>query len=186
MKLALVLGLTLIAAPALAAPAPTWVVDKPTSAVRFTGSFNGDAFNGAFRRWDANIQFDPANLAGSSVTAVIETGSAATGDKDRDQALPSADFFAADKFPKATFASRSFTALGAGRYQAAGVLTIRGVRKPLTLPFTLAITGAQAKMTATVALNRLAFGVGQGQWKGTDAIPATVSVNIAISAHKAP
>jgi polyisoprenoid-binding protein YceI len=186
MKLALALGVTLIAAPALAAPAPTWVVDKPTSAVRFAGSFNGDAFNGAFRRWDANIQFDPGNLAGSSVTAVIDTGSAATGDKDRDQALPSGDFFAAAKFPKATFTSHAFTALGGGRYQAAGVLTIRGVSKPLTLPFTLAITGAQAKMTATVALNRLAFGVGQGQWKGTDAIPATVSVNIAIDAHKAP
>ena len=59
------------------------------------------------------------------------------------------------------------------------MLTIRGVAKPLTLPFTLAITGAAAKMNAAVALNRLAFGVGQGEWKATDTVPAGVTVNVA-------
>ena len=78
------------------------------------------------------------------------------------------------------------TAAGPGRYVAPGVLTIRGVAKPLTLPFTLAITGASAKMNAQVSLNRLAFGVGQGEWAATDTVPANVTVNIAIQAHRAP
>ena len=67
-----------------------------------------------------------------------------------------------------------------------GQLTLRGVSKPLTLPFTLAITGDQARMKASLALNRLAFGVGQDEWKATTALPATVTVNIAISARRAP
>jgi polyisoprenoid-binding protein YceI len=186
--LALLTFCALLAAPVAAwsAPAPAWSVDRAASRLGFTAAFNGDAFSGAFSRWTADIRFDPKNLAGSSVAATIETASAVTGDKDRDQALPTGDFFAAAQFPRATFVARQFQDLGGGRYQAVGVLTIRGIAKPLTLPFTLAITGRTAKMTAAIAINRLAFGVGQGQWKSTETIPAAVTVNVAISARRTP
>jgi polyisoprenoid-binding protein YceI len=184
-RLALVLGLCVAATPTLAA-APAWTVNKAASSVRFSSAFNGAAFTGAFGRWDAQIRFDPKQLAASSVTATIDVASAATGDKDRDQGLPSDDFFAAAKFPRATFAANTFKDLGGGRYQAIGQLTIRGVSKPLTLPFTLAITGANARMKAQVAINRLAFGVGQNEWKSVQAIPAAVNVTIDLTAHRAP
>lgn len=167
-----------------AAPAPAWTVDKTASALKFASSFGGEAFSGAFRRWDAEIHFDPANLAGSSVTATVDVASAATGSPDRDQALPTADFFDAAHFPRATFTARSFTALGAGHYQARGVLTLRGVAKPLTLPFTLKITGAQAKMTGAVTINRLAYSVGQNEWKAVTTLPAAVSVNVVLVARR--
>jgi len=179
-------ALLVVATAAQAAPAPSWTVDKAASTVRFSSSMNTQAFSGAFRRWDAVIRFDPKNLAGSSVTATIDTASAATGDLDRDQALPTAAFLAAAKFPRATFTAHTFKDLGAGRYQAIGQLTLRGVSKPLTLPFTLAITGSEARMKASVALNRLAFGVGQDEWKATTVLPATVTVSIAIAARRAP
>jgi polyisoprenoid-binding protein YceI len=184
--LALVALAAVMAAPlaARAAPAPAWGVDKAASSVRFASSFSGAPFSGAFSRWDADIRFDPANLAGSSVTAVIDVASAATGDADRDQALPTPTFLSAAKFPKATFTAHSFTALGGDRYQAIGTLTLRGVTKPLTLPFTLAIAGPKARMNASVALNRLAFGVGQDQWAKTDAIPNPVTVTIALTATR--
>jgi polyisoprenoid-binding protein YceI len=174
-----------VAAPAFAAPAPAWTVDKAASKVGFSSSFDGGAFSGSFRRWDAAIRFDPANLAGSSVTATFDMASAVTGDETRDQALPEPDWFSARAFPKATFTASSFKALGGGRYQAVGTLTMRGVTKPLTLPFTLVITGATAKMTSSVGLNRLAFGVGQGEWKTTEVVPGTVTVNISLTARRA-
>jgi polyisoprenoid-binding protein YceI len=176
----------LLAAPtlALAAPAPVWTVD-PGSSIGFGSSFSGQAFSGHFTRWTAAIRFDPKNLAGSSVTASVDMTSAVTGDGDRDGSLPTPDFFSAGKFPRATFTATTFKDLGGGHYQAIGQLSLRGVAKPLTLPFTLAITGAQAKMSAAVALNRLAFGVGQGQWSATDSIPAAVSVNVNLTAHRA-
>lgn len=185
-RFALALSILLAApAAALASPAPAWTVD-PGSSVGFSSSFSGDAFTGHFNRWTAAIRFDPKNLAGSSVTATIDLASAATGDKDRDSSLPTDDFFAAAKFPRATFTAATFKDLGGGHYQAIGQLTLRGVAKPLTLPFTLAITGAQAKMSAATSLNRLAFGVGQGQWSATDSIPAAVAVTINLAAHRAP
>ena len=185
---ALILAALLAAAPAavLAAPAPAWTVDRAASNITFASSFSGDAFTGKFARWSAVIRFDPANLPGSSVTATIEPASALTGDKDRDQSLPSDDFFAAAKFPKATFVSTSIRSVGPGRYEAVGQLTLRGVTRPLTLPFALAITGAQAKMTAKVAINRLAFGVGQGEWKAVESIPAAVGLAVSLTATRAP
>jgi polyisoprenoid-binding protein YceI len=171
---------------ASAAPAPLWAVDKAASKVSFASAFSGAAFTGGFKRWDAVIRFDPKNLAGSSVTATIDTGSAATGNADRDQALPGDTFFDVAKFPRATFVASSFKDLGGGRYQAVGTLTIRGVAKPLTLPFSLAITGKQAHMTASLAVNRLAFGVGQGEWKATEAIPAAVGVTLDLTARRTP
>ena len=173
------------ASQAWAAPAPAWTVDKGASKVAFASSFDGGAFNGSFRRWDAAIRFDPANLAGSSALVTFDMTSAATGDSSRDQALPQDDWFAAARFPKATFKAMSFRSLGGNRYQAVGDLTIRGVTKPLTLPFTLVITGGVAKMNASVGLNRLAFGVGQGDWKTTEVVPGTVTVNISLTAKRA-
>ncbi len=174
-----------MAAPAWAAPAPAWTVDKAASKVAFASSFDGGAFTGSFRRWDAVIRFDPANLTGSSVTATFDMASAVTGEATRDQALVEPDWFSAKAFPKATFTASSFKALGGGRYQAVGILTIRGVTKPLTLPFSLVITGDTAKMTSSVGLNRLAFGVGQGDWKTTEVVPGTVTANISLTAKRA-
>lgn len=170
-----------------AAPAPArWAVNKAASKIGFRSSFGGETFAGHFARWDATIAFDPKNLAGSKVVATIETASARTGESSRDSALPTADWFASAKFPRASFVSKSFKSLGNGRYQASGDLTIRGVRRPVVLPFTLAITGNQARMSGSLKLNRTLFGVGQGQWASGDTVPTIVAVNITVVASRKP
>ena len=168
---------------AAAAAPPTWTVDKAASKLGFSTTVSGGALNGAFRSWDAVIHFDPNDLPHSDVAVTIDIASAATGNGDADASLPDQDWLWTSHFPRATFVAKSFRATGPGRYEAAGVLNLRGVAKPLTLPFSLAITGRAAKMNAQVALNRLAFGVGQGEWKATDTVPATVTVNVALAAH---
>ncbi|MEI9965761.1 MAG: YceI family protein [Caulobacteraceae bacterium] len=69
------------AAPASAAPAH-WTVDKATSKITFRSSFGGQAFEGTFRRWDANIVFDPKALAASKAVVTVDVASAATGDQN--------------------------------------------------------------------------------------------------------
>jgi polyisoprenoid-binding protein YceI len=183
--LALAVAFAVTPALALAAP-PTWVVDHAVSRLTFSTTVSGKGFTGAFRRWDAVIHFDPKDLAHSDVTATIDVTSAFTGDNDRDAELPDQDWFWTSHFPRASFVARNFQAAGPGRYVAQGVLTVRGVARPLTLPFALAITGASARMNAQVALNRLAFGVGQGEWQATDTVPANVTVGIDLTARRTP
>jgi polyisoprenoid-binding protein YceI len=183
--LTLAAALAVVPAIALAAP-PVWTVDKAASHLSFSSSVSNGPFTGVFRTWDAVIHFDPKDLPHSDVAVTIEMASAATGNGDRDAELPDQDWFWTSHFPRATFVAHGFQAAGPGRYVAPGVLTIRGVAKPLTLPFTLAITGASARMSGAVQLNRLAFGVGQGEWKATDTVPAGVNLNVQLVAHRAP
>ena len=94
------------AAPAKAASAvPVWVVDKAASRLSFRGSFGGESFDGTFRRWDADIAFDPKALGASRVSVTVDLASAVTGDPTRDQALPTEDWFAIKRIPRATFVS---------------------------------------------------------------------------------
>jgi polyisoprenoid-binding protein YceI len=181
LALGLFLGLT--APPAMAAPA-VWTVDQAASKLTFQGAVNGTAFTGGFRRWTAQIAFDPKALAASHVAVSVDVASAASGDADRDQTMPTADWFWAAKFARATFASHAFRDLGGGRYQAVGDLTLRGVTRPVTLPFTLAIAGDKAVMKGSTVIDRTEFGVGQGQWKGGDVVATKVTVNVALTANR--
>ena len=138
---AVALGAGLFAAQAFAAP-PSWTVDHAASNLGFKSSFNGMDFEGRFKRWDAQIAFDPKDLAGSRVNATIDMASATTGDSSRDSSLPSDDWFATNQYPKATFTAAGFKSLGGDRYEANGTLTIRGVSKPVALPFTLSLASA--------------------------------------------
>lgn len=165
--------------------ATRWTVDKAASRVGFEAAMNGEGFTGTFKRYDAQISFDPKDLKGSKAVVSIDMTSAITGEQTRDESLPTADWFNAAKFPRATFVTTGFTALGGGKYQAAGDLTLKGVSKPILLPFTLVISGDTAKMTSAIIVNRLVFGVGQGQWKTEEAIPARVTVRIALTAKSA-
>ncbi len=193
---AVVLAAALIGAPAQAVPAkpaataPTaaarssaWVVDKAASRLGFKSSFGGESFEGAFRAWDASIQFDPKALAGGKVVVSVQPGSVASGDETRDEALPGGDWFNVAKFPRATFTSTGFKPLGPGRYQVDGTLTLRGVTKPISMPVAITVTSTQARATGSVVLNRSQFGVGQGQFKSAESIPFNVLVSFTVVAH---
>ncbi|MDB5439783.1 MAG: polyisoprenoid-binding protein [Caulobacteraceae bacterium] len=181
-----VLAVTPLAAAAAPAPAKVqhWTVDKAASKLGFSTAFSGAAISGGFSAWTADINFDPKNLAASKATVTIDIASVSTGNAERDDILPSDDWFSTAKFKTATFTTTSIKDLGGGKYQAPGTLSLRGVTKPVTLNFTLTITGDTAKMAGTASINRSDFGVGQGQFKGADAVPFAVPVTVSLTAKK--
>jgi polyisoprenoid-binding protein YceI len=108
------------------------------------------------------IAFDPADLAHSSAKITIPMGQADTGLAERDAMLPKPDWFNVPGFPQAVFQTISFASKGGNKYEAVGTLKLKGVTKPITLPFTLNIAGDTAVVKGETVLKRLAFGVGQG------------------------
>jgi polyisoprenoid-binding protein YceI len=139
---------------------------------------------GRFDTWKADIVFSPDALDRSKVTVTIDTASAKTGDDQRDASLPSGDWFDAATHPKATFTAARFEKTGAERYVAHGSLSLRGVTRPVDLPFRLKITGDKAQMSGDTSLDRIAFGVGQGEFAATDQIPAKVAVHVQLTARR--
>ncbi len=167
------------ATPVLAAH---WNVDPSRSKLGFTVAWSGEPFSAHFENWKANIDFDPANLAASHADVTIAIGSEASDESDFDTGLKGAQGFAATQFPSAHFVTRSFTHKRGNDYVAAGTLTLKGITKQVSLPFTLTITGKQAHMVGTAHVMRTDFGIGQGQWAAPSPVSHDVLVNIDITA----
>ncbi|MBS0361616.1 MAG: YceI family protein [Proteobacteria bacterium] len=170
-------------APAPAASGPVaWKV-APGSTINFQTAWGGDAVQGRFEKWTADILFSPDALEKSKVVVTIDMTSARTGDEQRDASLPAGDWFDAATHPKAVFTATKFDKKGEGSFVAHGTLQMRGVTKPVDLPFKLKIVGDRAQMSGQTNLDRTLFGVGQGEFTATDQVPAKVTVRVQVNAQ---
>ena len=167
-------ALTLASLPAFAR---VWRVDAAHSALTFTGTYQGEKFEGRFKRFDAKIDYDPAQLAQAKFDVTVDIASVDTANSERDQALPGKDFFDTAKFPQAHFVTTSFRKAANGAVLADGALSLRGVAKPVTLTVKFAQTGGGATLDVHATLKRLDFGIGGGDWSDTSMIGNDVAVH---------
>ncbi|KQW82414.1 YceI family protein [Brevundimonas sp. Root1279] len=92
-------------------------------------------YTGQFVDVQAELKLDPANPAGSSLTATIPLTSVHSGNDALNRHLQTADFFDTANHPTATFVSRSVTVDADDPTEATvvGDLTLRGVTRPVTM-----------------------------------------------------
>lgn len=166
--------------------ATAWTADPAQSRLEFVATQAGGTFDGRFARFQAETEFDPAELPAGRLRVEVDIASAETGNDERDGVLVGPDFFAVERWPTATFTADRFAARGPGRFEAAGTLTLRGVAKDLTLDFTFvpAGGGVTAEMAGTTTLRRLDFGVGQGEWRDTDWVGDEVRIRFKLILHR--
>jgi polyisoprenoid-binding protein YceI len=157
------------------AVATEWAVDPAGSSLSFSGTYQGEPFEGRFARFDATIAIDPANLAGARIDVAVDVASATTGTEEIDAQLPAAEFFHSSKFPKARFLSTAVRD-GDGALVADGTLTIRDKARPIALKLRFAPTPTGATLDVDTAIRRLDFDVGSGEWADTSMIGNDVSV----------
>jgi len=166
-----------LALPATAA-ATDYRVLPDQSTLSFTATFQGAPFQGSFAQWHATIRFDAAHPANSAFDVTVDTTSAATGDSDRDSALPGADFFNATRYPQAHFATTGFNRIDGRRVLAHGKLSLRGETRPLDLTVTFSPQpDGTAQMDVTGTLKRLDYGVGGGEYADTSVIGNEVTID---------
>jgi polyisoprenoid-binding protein YceI len=115
------------------ADAATWNIDPAHTQSNFSiRHLVISNVRGEFRNTTGVVKLDEANLATSSVDAVIDAKSIHTREDKRDAHLKSADFFDVEKYPNITFKSSKVEKAGDG-YKVAGDLTMHGVTKPVVL-----------------------------------------------------
>ena len=177
MRLPLLLIALLATATATAtATAAEWKMDAAASTLSFSSSYLGDAFEGRFERFEADIDFTPGAAPSGRFDVRIELASANTDNEERDQTLATDEFFDSGSQPEATWVAEDFEYLGDDRYIANGVLTLRGSSHPVPLSFTWTEAGEQATLDGSAAVERLRFGVGTGDWADADTIGHNVDV----------
>ena len=155
----------------------------PGGKLGFRVAVNGEAVDGTFSGWSADIVFDPEKPEAGSITVRIPLLSVSSGDDTRDTMLKGEDFFGGGP-ATAVFRSASIKRSGADRYIAAGTLSMNGARRPVTLAFGLKVAGDKAKAAGTATLDRTAFAVGKGEWASTDQIAGKVDVNFDFEAKR--
>jgi len=165
------------------ASAKTWVTDYASSHLGFTGKQEDESFNGSFKNFQAMIDFDPAKPESGKITASIDIASATAGSADRDAYLPQKDWFNASLFPKAEFATTAIKAAAKPScFEADGTLTIKGITKPVTLPFCLTQEGDHMRAKGELILSRKDFNIGTGQWASEALVANSVTVNVYLAA----
>jgi polyisoprenoid-binding protein YceI len=175
----------LLLAVSAAAQVQTWKIDPNHTAAQFSVRHMGiSTVRGAFTKVSGSVEYDPSNVAKSSVEAAIETASVDTRVEMRDNDLRSANWFDAAKYPTITFKSKSVQSAGEGKLKIVGDLTIHGVTKEVTLdvdgpsaPVTDPKGNSHVGASATTKINRKDFGVGTNPAVG-DEITITIDTEL--------
>jgi polyisoprenoid-binding protein YceI len=161
------------AAPALAEPTRL-LADK--SQIVFVSKQMGVPVEGTFKKFDAQVAFDPRKPEGGTIALQIDTASAGFGIPMSDAELPKAPWFDAGRFPQASFQSSAIRALGDGKFEMAGKLTLKGTTRAVTVPVAIAATGGYAVATGSFTIQRLDYKVGDGEWTDTSMVGNDVQV----------
>jgi len=111
----------------------TWTIDPAhTDVVVSARHMMVTTVRGKFHDVSGTITIDEENPASSSGSITVGVASLNTGVEARDAHLRSADFFAADTHPTATFTTSRIEGKGGNDYTVTGDLTIRGITRPIT------------------------------------------------------
>lgn len=168
------------AAPAAAVAAAPKLVPAQSD-IAFTFKQMGVPVDGHFKRFDAQLAFDPKNAAAGKVSLSIELASATLGDAATDAELIKPDWFDTKKIPNATFQSTAIKALGGGKFEVTGKLSIKGKAHDAVVPVALTQAGGTTTAVGAFAIKRLDFNIGDGEWKDTSMVANDVQVKFKLA-----
>jgi polyisoprenoid-binding protein YceI len=184
MKFFLALTTVALAGASLMAAAPALAQQTlvpAQSEIVFVSKQMGVPVEGRFKKFDAQIAFDPAKPATSKIAFTVDIGSATLGVRETDAELPKAAWFNVPKFPQATFQSTAIRGLGGGKFEVAGKLGIKGVTQDVVVPVVLTQAGAVTTAAGSFALKRLTFKIGENEWADTSMVADDVMVRFKLA-----
>jgi polyisoprenoid-binding protein YceI len=137
---------------------------------------------GVFRKFTAQIRFDPAKTTQSSAQVSIDVASFDIGDRTYNDQVIGKQWFDVKTYPGATFVSTAIASAGANKYNVTGTLTIKGKSETLTVPVTVTQHGATQTFDGVLPIRRSVFNIGIGEWKDTSVVADEVQIKFHIAA----
>jgi len=165
-------ALALAALPALAQQ----TLVPAQSEIAFTSRQMGVPVDGRFRKFDAQVAFDPKKPEAATIALNIDLASVSLGVAETEAELAKPDWFATGQFPTASFQSAAVKPLGGGRFEVAGKLAIKGASRDIVVPVALSQAGGTTTATGAFVIKRLDFRIGDGEWKDTSMVANDVNV----------
>lgn len=151
------------------------------SSIRFVTRQMNVPVEGQFKKFDATVTFDPAKPEATKAQFEVDLGSIDLGNEEGETEARRKAWLNVPAFPKATFVATSVKSLGAGKFEASGPLTIKGVSQNVVAPFTLTEALGVRTVEGQFPLKRLQFKIGEGPWSDTDTVADEVLVRFRFS-----
>jgi polyisoprenoid-binding protein YceI len=151
------------------------------SEIAFISKQLGVPVSGKFKKFDAEVSFDPKKPETAKVNFTVDLLSADIGNSETETELKKPGWFNSAKAPAATFQSGAVKSLGAGKFEFAGKLAIKGVSQNVVVPVTVTQTGGKSRAVGSFNLKRLDFKIGDGDWNDVTLVANEVVVNINLS-----
>ena len=150
-------------------------IDTAKSNVTFSYKQMGVAMDGQFKKYSAQIQFDPAKPDKATGRLEIDLASIDTGSAEADQEVVGKAWFHVATHPKAVFVLQQLKATGANQYEATGQLTIKGQTREVRAPLKLV---PPSTLAGSLVIKRADFGIGEGLWAKFDVVANEITVNL--------
>jgi polyisoprenoid-binding protein YceI len=135
-----------------------------------------------FKKFSAQVDYDPAKPESSKATVDIDTASLDLGEAEMNQEVAKKEWFNSAQFPKASFVSSSIKPAGPGKLNVAGKLAIKGKSMDVSFPLTVKAEGGKQVFEGALPIKRLAFNVGEGEWKDTSMVADDVVIKFRVTA----
>lgn len=120
----------------------------------YSMKFDTRSTDGTFGGLDGVVIFSPDDLSNAVIDVSVDTKTIDTGMKKKDEHARSSDWLDAEKYPKITFKSSSFTKSENG-YLVRGSLTLHGTTKEVSIPFSF----ENDVFSGSFTINRSDYGV---------------------------
>jgi polyisoprenoid-binding protein YceI len=156
------------------------------SEIVFISKQMGVAVDGKFTKFDVQSNFDPKKPEASKINFTVDLTSAAIGAKETEAELKKPGWFDSLKLPNAVFNSSSVKALGPGKYEVAGKLSIKNIARDVVVPVTITQKDGTTRAEGSFVLKRLDFKIGDGEWNDTSLVANEVQVNVKLALTGVP
>jgi polyisoprenoid-binding protein YceI len=137
---------------------------------------------GKFKKFNARIEYDPSKPDASNATVEIDISGFDLGDPAFNAEVMNKDWFNAPQFPQAAFKSTSMKSVGGDKFNVNGKLTIKGKTVDVQFPMIIKKEGAHQVFEGTLPIKRLAFNIGEGEWKDTSMVADEVLIKFRVLA----
>ena len=184
-------GLVAIAAVLLlqiAAPAAAQTVLYDKSRISCISRQERVPVEAQFRKFTAQIVFDPVHAEAGKAQIEIDLDSFDIGFAEYNNDAKGKNWFDVRNFPRATFVSTSMRALGGGRFEVRGPLTIKGKTNDVVAPFTYKEDAGTGVIDGAFTIRRLQYNIGEGVWRDTGTVADEVQIKFrfTVAAGKPP
>jgi polyisoprenoid-binding protein YceI len=135
-----------------------------------------------FTRFNAQIDYDAAHPDKATARVDIDTASLDIGSPEYNKEIAKKTWFNSAQFPKATFVSTAIKPAGAGKLNVTGKLSIKGKTQDVSFPLSVKPEGGKQVFQGQLPIKRLAFDIGEGEWKDTDMVADEVVIKFRVLA----